>query len=321
MSEPRRLALRAPAKLNLGLSVVGRRPDGHHDLESVFVPLDLADALEVRVGPGDGVTLSLDRGDAPGAGEVPEGEANLAVQAARALLVRAGCRRAVGLHLGKRIPAGAGLGGGSSDAGAVLRALARLVPGAADDAALEALALALGADVPFFLEPRPAFVEGVGEQRTPLPGWPALGALLVHPGTPLATAAVFAGRAASGAALTPRRAGSTIPRLRALRGASPARLIDALAAGDGRRSDLRNDLEASAVRLAPAVAELREEVEATGARATGMSGSGPVVFGLFADVQEAREAARRLRPHRGRRSWVTSTQPSPPDDGAERSGA
>lgn len=311
MSAPRRLALAAPAKLNLGLRVVGRRPDGYHELESVFVPLDLADEIDVAVSDGDEVRLELVRGEAPGVDAVPEGETNLAVRAARALLGAAGARAAVHLRLTKRIPAGAGLGGGSSDAGAVLRALAALLPlpHGIDAARLEALALDLGADVPFFLDPRPAFVEGVGERRTPLPGWPALGVLLAHPGTPLDTGAVFRARAASGAALTPPRAGSTILRLRALRGASPAELVEALRAEAG----LRNDLEGSAVRLVPALAELREEVEATGARATGMSGSGPVVFGLFADVRQAREAARRMGARREGRTWVAATLPSPPD--------
>lgn len=315
MSPARRVALAAPAKLNLGLRVVGRRADGYHALESVFVPLDLADTVEVEVdagGPTGTVVLALARGEAPGAEAVPEGAENLACRAARAFGEALDAPPAVRIRLAKAIPSGAGLGGGSSDAGAVLRALAQLLPEGPSGAALRRLALDLGADVPFFLDPRPAFVTGVGEEGTALPGWPALGVLLAHPGTPVATGAVYAAFDAGGVALTPPRADSTIARLRALRGASPARLVDVLRAEDW----LRNDLEAPALHLAPAVAELREEVEATGARATGMSGSGPAVFGLFADVDAAREAAGRLRRRRGGRTritWVATTLPSPRD--------
>lgn len=313
MSERGRRALAAPAKLNLGLRVVGRRPDGYHELESVFVPLELADAVEVEVAEGEGVRLTLARGEAPGAETVPEGEENLASRAARQYLERAACRMAVHIRLDKRIPAGAGLGGGSSDAGAVLRALAELLPRRLPSAELEALALGLGADVPYFLDPRPAWVEGIGERRTALAGWPACGVLLVHPGQALATAEVFRAHAQASGALTPRRAGPTISRLRSLRGASATQLLDAL----GGEGWLRNDLEPSAVGRMPAVAELREEVEALGARAAGMSGSGPVVYGLFAEVDEAREARHRLKVRPGSQTWVTSTRPSPPESAVD----
>ena len=160
----------APAKLNLGLRIVGRRPDGTHELESVFVPIDLADELELEIeeraeGAAE-VALALS-----GGGEgVPADAENLAVREARAFLDAAGLRARVRVALAKRIPAAAGLGGGSSDAGAVLRALAERFPGAVDSERLAAIALRLGSDVPFFLDPRPALVGGVGERRAPLPG-------------------------------------------------------------------------------------------------------------------------------------------------------
>ena len=152
----------APAKLNLGLRIVGRRPDGYHELESVFAPIDLADELAIEIeehsrGPAE-VELELAGADP----EVPGGASNLAARAAREFLAAAGLRARVRIALAKRIPAAAGLGGGSSDAGAVLRALAGRWPAALRRDALAALALGLGADVPFFLDPRTALVGGIG---------------------------------------------------------------------------------------------------------------------------------------------------------------
>ncbi len=150
----------APAKVNLGLRITGQRPDGNHELESVFLPLDLGDEVELEVAPArlSSVALTLHPGPVEG---VPGDASNLAYRAAEAFLEvagRAGCTGSVRIRLHKRIPAAAGLGGGSSDAGVVLRSLARLFPAALSAKALGELALDLGADVPFFLDPRPARV-------------------------------------------------------------------------------------------------------------------------------------------------------------------
>ena len=170
-----RLELRAPAKINLGLRLVGRRQDGYHELESLFLPLELADRIELEVEEGGPpcVALTLE-GAADG---VPTGPENLAVRAARAFLEAAGLELRLRARLQKALPAGAGLGGGSSDAGAVLRGLAGLFPGSVPD--LPALALRLGADVPFFLAPRPARVGGIGEVVEPVEGIPSLGVVLL----------------------------------------------------------------------------------------------------------------------------------------------
>ncbi len=145
--------LLAPAKLNLGLRVIGRRPDGYHLIESLFVPIDLADEVTVSCAESARAGVAFELLGEDGLGSVPADATNLAAEAARRFLADAGFDRAVELTLRKRIPAGAGLGGGSSDAGAVLRALSQAcgVPAAS----LSELALGLGADVPYFLDPLP----------------------------------------------------------------------------------------------------------------------------------------------------------------------
>jgi 4-diphosphocytidyl-2-C-methyl-D-erythritol kinase len=253
----------APAKLNLGLRVLGRRVDGYHELASVFVPLDLADEIEVELAPAARCELTLAlAGECAG---VPADTSNLAARAALEFLAEAGLTRSVRLRVTKRIPAAAGLGGGSSDAGAVLRSLAQTYPGALSAPALARLALRLGADVPFFLAPRPARVAGIGERSQPLAELPALAFLLVNPGVPLATASVFAAFDAHPA---------------------PARRAFEPDLG----LDLGNDLEPAAERLCPAIAPLRERLRALGARAVGLSGSGPTLFGWFPDAAAAARA-------------------------------
>jgi 4-diphosphocytidyl-2-C-methyl-D-erythritol kinase len=261
-----RVQLLAPAKINLGLRVLARRADGLHELASIFAPLDLADRIELEIGEAAraGVTLAL--ADAPAG--VPADGTNLAARAATAFLGEAGIARSVRIRLTKSIPAAAGLGGGSSDAGAVLRALAERIPGALAPAALARLALRLGADVPFFLDPRPARVGGIGERIEPLADFGPLACLLVNPGVPLSTAAVFA--------------------------AFDARPTPAPPVLDPESGlDLGNDLAPAAERLCPAIAPLRERLRALGARAVALSGSGPTLFGIFADGEEAAEALAR----------------------------
>ena len=299
------LTLRAPGKVNLGLRIRGRRPDGYHELESLFVPISLADTVSLALRPEPGVALRL-AGDAAG---VPADARNLAARAAAAFLAEAGAAGGVELALEKRVPSPGGLGGGSSDAGAVLRGLAELLPGAVAPARLGALALRLGADVPFFLAPGPALVTGIGEEILPLDGVPSLALLLAHPGETLATPAVYAAYdAAAAASLTPTSVGPSIRALLALReeaGRARAGPIET-----SLRALVVNDLEPAASRLCPAVPELRKEIEATGALAASLSGSGPTVFGVFSGEAAAGEAQRRLARRPGLRTWVVRTAPS-----------
>lgn len=268
----RTLRARAPAKVNLGLRILGRRPDGLHELESLFAPLDLTDELTLRVAPAGRPAVTLRDAGGPFPAPAPP---DLCVRAAEAFLARAGLALALEIGLAKHVPLAAGLGGGSSDAGAVLRSLAGYAPQAVSGPALRALAASLGADVPFFLDPRPARVRGVGERIEAAAGLPSLPLLLVNPGRPLSTAEVY--RAFDAGPPAPPAG----PRPELSRALADDRALAAL---------LHNDLEPAALRLAPELRALRERLEALGARAVGMSGSGPTFFAVFASPGQAAEA-------------------------------
>lgn len=294
--------LAAPAKVNLGLRVVGRRSDGYHLLESLFVPLELADEIRVAVHPGAAQSVELRLQDPTGQlAHDPDPERNLATRAARVFLEAARCDAAVEIYLEKRIPAGAGLGGGSSDAGAVLRALDAAFPGALAPARLAQLALGLGADVPFFLDPRPAWVSGIGEEIEAIEAFPGAVLLVATPAPALSTALVFQRFAALHPELTaepPRR------RIRASRKERAEALVAVLGGGAPVSQDedpLRNDLEAVAVALRPEIGRLRETMLAQGARVAAMSGSGPSVFGVFENRETASAAGNRG-------PWASGTQ-------------
>lgn len=157
--------LRAPAKLNLGLEILGRRPDGYHELVTIFQTIALYDTLTITAASPGELVLTTNP-------PLPDGNDNLVLRATRALATRLGVTPAVSLTLEKHIPVAAGLGGGSSDAAATLRALRKRWHPALPDAELAALAAALGADVPFFLRGGTALATGIGEHLTPLPPLP-----------------------------------------------------------------------------------------------------------------------------------------------------
>ncbi|MEM7413632.1 MAG: 4-(cytidine 5'-diphospho)-2-C-methyl-D-erythritol kinase [Myxococcota bacterium] len=270
--------LDAPAKINLGLRIVATRDDGYHELESLFVPLDLADGIALQVEPAARVEVSLRVvGEADG---TPVGGDNLAARAARSFLERAQIDAHVEIGLTKHIPVAAGLGGGSSDAATVLRGLRRAYPDALEPAVLESLALSLGADVPYFLRPEPAWVSGIGEVREPVGDLPPLGLLLANPGEALATAEVYRAYDAL------EKPGACPPR--------PADLAQTVGDAGALQALLHNDLEAPAVRLCPPIGRLRSELEALEPRAVGMSGSGATLFAIFRDRSAAAAAAERL---------------------------
>jgi len=183
-----RIAVRAPAKVNLVLHVLGRRPDGYHDLRMVMVPVGLFDEVELSPIPS-GIELSVlgsaDRG--------MQGHDNIAWRAARMMQEEAGRQDGVRIVLKKRIPLAAGLGGGSSDAAAVLRGLSRLWGLDWDAKRLMEIGRRLGADVPFFCQDRPALVEGIGDRVIPYEELPKLLLLLVNPGFSVSTKEIYEG--------------------------------------------------------------------------------------------------------------------------------
>lgn len=180
-----KVRLAAPAKINLHLEILGQRADGYHELETVFQCLDLHDEVQVELTGGGGIALACDDND------LPHGPNNLAWRAASEVqAVRPRCGRIL-IDLRKRIPVGAGLGGGSSDAAAVLRALQRLLPTPLPAEEVEAIAAKLGSDVAFFLRGGTAHALGRGEQVTPLDDLPQIPVTVLKPPVPLATPEVY----------------------------------------------------------------------------------------------------------------------------------
>jgi len=263
-----RLTCEAFAKVNRTLLVLGKRPDGYHELDTVFQSVDLADRLAFE-DPEELKDFELRVSDPSLAGED-----NLVARAARALGAEAGvpCRGRVTLD--KRIPWGAGLGGGSADAAAALRGFAALWQLAVPEGDLHRLAADLGSDVPFFLIGGRARGTGRGEVLTPLADGPPDWLVLLSPSFPLSTPAVY--RALGAGALT----GPAAPSI--LSGSCAELFPD------------RNDLEPAAESLRGEVRQLRDQLLAAGAQTARLSGSGSTVFGVFPDPASASRAAAAL---------------------------
>ena len=261
----------ANAKINLGLDVVGEREDGYHLLDMVMQAIDLSDTLEIE--PAGGLSLTVDG--------APAGEENLVLRAAMALQRWTGARHGARMALTKRVPARAGLGGGSADCAAALRALNGLWGLGLSDGELLEIGLALGADVPFCLTGGLAVVRGIGEDIAPVAGAPEIPLVIVVPGGGLSTGAVF--RLWDG-------------------GGFPDVALDtdalAVAVAAGRLADVHrlcaNALTAPAISQMPEIGELIEKMRALGAGAAFMTGSGSAVVGAFDDPPAARAAASAL---------------------------
>lgn len=282
------MKIRAPAKINLTLRVVGRRADGYHLLDTILVPVSLYDELDlrkVRIGRGKNLPELIQiRCDHPA---VPQDETNLVYRAA-ALIMR--CSRKpepVLIRLKKNIPVGAGLGGGSSDAAATLIGLNRLLDLRLSTARLEKLALRLGADVPFFVRGKPARARGIGEKLRPVPKLPRLWAVILYPGFPVSTAGIY------------RRLGEKLTKtiVNTSIAASP-KTFDELT----RR--LVNDLEVVTLKGYPKIAELKRKLLRGGAPGVLMSGSGSSVFGIFASRKAALSVFRRVRQEEGAQAFL-----------------
>jgi 4-diphosphocytidyl-2-C-methyl-D-erythritol kinase len=279
----------APAKVNLTLRVLGRRPDGYHEIESLVAFARVGDRLDFA--PGGPLALEMGGPFAAAAGSTAD---NLVLKAAREL-----ARLAGGLALGrfvltKELPVAAGLGGGSADAAAALRLLARANALAPDDPRLHAAARATGADVPVCLDPRPRIMCGIGEVLSAPLALPALPAVLVNPGVPLSTREVFAALAAG-----PRKSAANIGTME-FDLTSIGAVLDALAAGT-------NDLEPAAIALCPPVAGVLAALARTpGCRLARMSGSGATCIGIYESEPMAEAAARDLAAAH-RVWWVRAT--------------
>jgi 4-diphosphocytidyl-2-C-methyl-D-erythritol kinase len=270
---PRREAARA--KVNLYLRVTGRRADGYHLLDSLAVFADAADV--VTASAADTLSLALEGPEAGGLAAEPD---NLVLRAARALAAATGRAAKAGLTLTKNLPVASGIGGGSADAAAALRALDALWGTGLNEAALRAIAARLGADVPVCIESRPMRMQGIGEVLSGVPPLPDLHLLLVNPRIAVPTPAVF--RARQGAFSPPA--------------AMPARFADSRDLAEWLRP-LGNDLEAPAIAICPPIAEVLAAIAAQpGCLLARMSGSGATCFGMFATAADATAAAARMAP-------------------------
>lgn len=277
----------APAKINLCLHVGEKRSDGFHDLESLVVFTDLGDRLTFA--PSPALTFSV---DGPfGAALASEGN-NLVLRAARALAEHASVSTGAAISLTKVLPVASGIGGGSADAAAALRGLARLWGLNVSWPDLRLIAATIGSDVPVCVESKPSWMEGRGERITPAGVLPELPIVLVNPGIAVATADVFR-------ALTLRSGTSRLDH--ATRLSQPRELIAFLRA-------TTNDLEAPARAIAPAIGEVLSELSRMpGAEIWRMSGSGATCFALFEDITAAELAATALA-HSHPDWWVRATK-------------
>ncbi len=268
------LVVPAPAKINLGLEVCGRRADGYHDVVTIYQALEFGDAVHLR-------EAAAIEGVSSVAGLRPADD--LAFRAAHALRARLGTNRGVYIHVEKRIPVAAGLAGGSSDAAATLLGLETLW--GAPRGEVEAAARSLGADAAFFLRPGTALGLQRGDDLHPLPPAPRRWVLLVRPQAQITARAAYAELRAhewSGGGATQANA-------------------DALRTGRLDPALLTNDLQAAAARLVPDIAQVLHALDAAGAAPALLAGSGPTCFGLFPSEDEARRAQAEIRP----RGWWT----------------
>jgi 4-diphosphocytidyl-2-C-methyl-D-erythritol kinase len=267
------LTTKAPAKLNLRLKVTGRRPDGYHELVSLMVPVDLCDVLEFQVVPEK---FELAWEGLP----VPVDENNLVRRAASLFFDRSGVKGGVSVRVTKNIPVAAGMGGGSSDAAATLLSLNHLWSRPLPPETLRELALQLGADVPFFLEPRPCIARGVGENLEPIERWPELWYLIVTPRFQVSTAWVYGN-------LRLGLTSNEYDRIKEQLGKE--RLVIS--------QFLENDLESVTSANFPILDRIKRTLLDAGAEGALMTGSGPTVFGVFGSRKQAEQARDKIVPH------------------------
>ncbi len=261
--------LLSPAKVNLFLRILQKRPDGYHELQSILQPVSLFDEISLSVESGEGVSLF------PSGRDMPSGKDNLAVAACRLYLEAAAVRKRVSIAIEKNIPLGAGLGGGSSNAAAVLVGLNKVL-GKFTDAELLGMSASLGADVPFFIRCTASFVEGVGKKVSVLSDFPLFHYVILFPRKSLSTREVYAGW-------------KQLDRLPER--ADPASLVEGFRGG----FPIENGLEEAVFGIFPDILSFREIFRSLGARHVLVSGSGSSVFSVFRRQGEAEEIYEYLR--------------------------
>jgi 4-diphosphocytidyl-2-C-methyl-D-erythritol kinase len=280
----------SPCKVNLLLNILGKRPDGFHELETLFHHVAVNDllAFEKSASPGIRLTCNIP--------ELPVDSGNLVYRAAEKFLAAAQINDGVSIHLEKRVPLAAGLGGGSSNAAHTLAGLNELFGNPLPPATLDAIAASLGSDVNFFLQDRPALGVGRGEQVASVEPFASLARaqiILVHPGFGISTAWAY----------------QNLKRFPEALNGRPGRaqeLIDALRHGslESAAPHFYNSLEAPALEKFPILAMFQETFRAHGAAVSLMSGSGSTTFAIAADRQKAENAAEQFKEKFGPRCWM-----------------
>ena len=283
-----RLEKKSPCKVNLLLNILGKRADGFHELETIMQPVNLCDRLTFERGAG----VALSCNDAT----LPVDARNLIHRAATAFLQAAKISDGVRIHLEKRFPLAAGLGGGSGNAATALLALNELFGHPLPAAKLDELAAALGSDVPFFLQTRPAFATGRGEKIQPLDFFPALKGkafLLIHPGFGIATPWAYQNLA-------------RFPEASNGRPGRAQKLVTRLQTGDWRSAvgEFYNSLEAPALEKFPVLALFQEFLRANGALAALMSGSGSTTFAIVENVDAGESLMEKFKTKFGANAWT-----------------
>ncbi len=259
------IQLKAPAKVNVRLEITGKRPDGYHNIFSIFVPVELFDDIEIRQNNKGTINFSTQGLN------VPEDPTNLVYKAANSFFEKTSIKnRGIDIKLNKNIPVAAGLGGGSSDAASTLLALNEMYESPIKKEELHEIALKLGADVPFFLDAVPSIVTGIGEILEPIPNWPELWYLIITPQVEISTAWVYRNYKME---LTSNEYDYIRKTLK-----NDDVIISNI---------LKNDLEKVTSTSFPIISTLKRKIMDAGAEGAIMSGSGPSVFGIFLSREKA----------------------------------
>ncbi len=281
MNLPHYCRFSTPAKINLFLGIQKKRPDGYHDLLLDFLPVSLFDKIELQPSNGNGLELEVNL-------ENLSSEDNLVIKAVRLLEQEAKERFSFNIRLEKNIPTGAGLGGGSGNAAGILVVLNRLLNLSLSESQIKGLALRLGADVPFFVAPKPSLAQGIGEKLSKLPNFTPLNLLLVFPGFSISTAEAYRICQISGQAAVLSQ--YTIDELTSLR-------------------PEMNDFWTPLTKLYPELEICRTTLMERGAIAAGLSGSGSTIFSIFETSERRDQVAASLKNHSHWRIFPCETLP------------
>jgi 4-diphosphocytidyl-2-C-methyl-D-erythritol kinase len=266
------ITLLSPAKINLTLEVIGKRQDGYHEIRSIVQPINLFDEVRIEVEDGEGIII-----ESTGL-EAPEGKKNIAWEAAELYLKESGLNFKVRIHIKKRIPLAAGLGGGSGNAGAVLQGLNRITK-KLSEGELTRISSKIGADVPLFIHCRTSLIEGIGERVTLIGNFPLYYYILLNPGFGVST----------------RRIYELWDELVKKEGIEREDIEERISRFRMGEFPLINDLERVAVALYPEIKTLKDNLRGMGADAVSMTGSGPTVFAVWSDEKDAKRVYEYFR--------------------------